>query len=140
MVGNSLRTCIDCGKKAFSDRYLVNFVKDKGSKHGRRNLCLCCQYLRNKRYTEENQKKIKDWKTDHQTRKRYGIDAVTYKERMKTSKQCQICSSKSKLVYDHCHDTMKFRGVLCNKCNRSLGALGDTKEAIQKVLDYLTKL
>jgi hypothetical protein len=34
---------------------------------------------------------------------------------------------------------MQFRGVLCNKCNRSIGILGDTVESIQKVLFYLTK-
>jgi len=34
---------------------------------------------------------------------------------------------------------MEFRGVLCNKCNRSIGQLGDTLESIQKVVAYLSK-
>jgi len=82
---------------------------------------------------------MKDWKTDHQTKKRYGVDADTYKRLMATSSCCEICGKIEELCYDHCHDTMKFRGVLCRGCNRSLGQLGDNIEAIQKVLDYLQK-
>jgi len=43
------------------------------------------------------------------------------------------------LVYDHCHITGKFRGVLCSNCNRQIGALGDTVEALEKVLNYLRR-
>jgi len=56
---------------------------------------------------------------------------------MSTSDRCEICSSRDSLCYDHDHNTMRFRGVLCNKCNRSIGQLGDTVESIQKVLFYL---
>ena len=82
---------------------------------------------------------MKDWKTDHQTKKRYGVDAETYKRLMATSSCCQICGKVEELCYDHCHETMKFRGILCRGCNRSLGQLGDNIEGIQKVLDYLKK-
>lgn len=40
---------------------------------------------------------------------------------------------------DHCHDTGKIRGLLCMNCNLSLGTLGDTAEALQKVVQYLQK-
>ena len=38
---------------------------------------------------------------------------------------------------DHDHKTGKVRGLLCNQCNRGLGMLGDTKEAVERVLNYL---
>tara|TARA_R100001015_G_C4588962_1_gene144652 strand:+ start:561 stop:1064 length:504 start_codon:yes stop_codon:yes gene_type:complete len=42
-------------------------------------------------------------------------------------------------VIDHDHDTGEFRGFLCNSCNTGLGALGDNKKSIKKVLTYLEK-
>lgn len=125
------RECVDCG---LHSEDLSLFVKDKQSKYLRRNLCNNCAIKRNKSFD-----KLKDWKTDHQTKKRYGIDAETYKRLMATSSCCQICNSTEELCYDHCHTTMKFRGVLCRKCNRSIGQLGDNSLGLQKALSYLLK-
>jgi Recombination endonuclease VII len=125
------RKCTECG--LLSDD-LELFIKSKDSKYGRRNLCISCACKR----VNQNPNN-KDWKTDHQTKKRYGIDSETYKRLMATSPCCQICGKTEELCYDHCHDTMKFRGVLCRGCNRSLGQLGDNIEGIKKVLDYLQK-
>jgi hypothetical protein len=43
----------------------------------------------------------------------------------------------SSWVLDHCHITKKFRGWLCHKCNRGLGAFGDNKNKIVNALNYL---
>jgi hypothetical protein len=53
---------------------------------------------------------------------------------------CDICSTvpKNGVVFDHCHKTNRFRGWLCDPCNRSLGVFGDDVEGIMKVLAYLT--
>lgn len=40
-------------------------------------------------------------------------------------------------VLDHCHETEKFRGWLCHKCNRSLGGFDDSIETLQRAIDYL---
>jgi hypothetical protein len=42
-------------------------------------------------------------------------------------------------ILDHDHLTWKFRGWLCSKCNVGLGLLGDTKESVMKMLDYLLR-
>ena len=130
-----IRKCKDCGVDCFvPDLLPLWFVSDKGSKHGYRNLCMPCAVKRNNKNPKQ-----KDWKTDHQTKKRYGIDAETYKQRMQSSDKCEICSSTKELCYDHDHKTMEFRGVLCRACNRSLGQLGDNLEGIKKVVDYLER-
>ena len=123
------RKCTVCG--LFSD-VLSKFVKDKGSKYGYRNLCLRCAQVRNNAHAG-----MKDWKTNHQTNKRYGVDVKTYKRLMSSSDCCQICSKKENLCYDHDHDTMKFRGVLCRSCNSAIGHLGDTVEGLEKAVNYL---
>ncbi|WP_188128382.1 endonuclease VII domain-containing protein [Propionispora hippei] len=38
---------------------------------------------------------------------------------------------------DHCHSTGKIRGILCRSCNGAIGKLGDSVEAMQKVINYL---
>ena len=41
------------------------------------------------------------------------------------------------LTIDHDHETGRVRGLLCSKCNRAIGALGDSHESIMRVVDYL---
>ncbi len=51
----------------------------------------------------------------------------------------KLCTENIRLSLDHCHTTGKFRGWLCNKCNRSLGQLGDNLPSIQRVITYLQR-
>ena len=136
MGGDALRTCRDCGKQAHTEEELEFFIPDKNSKHGRKNLCRHCANKRNQKQNPDDRAR---WKTDHQVRTRYGITVAEYEERMASSSCCECCGKTEDLVYDHCHDTMKFRGVLCRGCNRSIGQLGDTAESLQRALDYLTR-
>jgi hypothetical protein len=53
--------------------------------------------------------------------------------------KCELCNTTDKIVFDHDHTTKKFRGRLCNTCNRSMGCLGDNVEGLLKVLNYLNK-
>jgi hypothetical protein len=130
-----IRICMDCEVECFCEELLpMWFVKNNGSKHGYRNLCIPCAVKRNEQHPKQ-----KDWKTDHQTKKRYGIDAETYKQRMSTSSSCEICSSTKELCYDHDHKTMEFRGILCRACNRSIGQLGDSLAGLLKAVDYLKR-
>lgn len=55
---------------------------------------------------------------------------------------CELCIkniSKGKIIFDHDHVTNRFRGWLCDPCNRSLGILGDTVESISNAVNYLNK-
>lgn len=54
---------------------------------------------------------------------------------------CECCGGTNwrSLALDHCHKTGIFRGWLCDKCNLAIGKLGDTIEAVQKVMDYLKR-
>ena len=50
---------------------------------------------------------------------------------------CEICGTITKLVCDHDHKTEQFRGWICSKCNRGLGAFGDSANLVSKALEYL---
>jgi len=47
------------------------------------------------------------------------------------------CDTNDVLSVDHCHETGKIRGLLCNKCNIGIGMLGDSVAGVQAALDYL---
>ena len=110
------------------------FVKDKGSKYGRRNVCKDCSNLKNREDT-----KATEYKHKHQLAKRYDCTPEEYEERMKTSDKCEVCDTTEDLCYDHDHNTMEFRGVLCRKCNAAIGQLGDDIYGVGNALKYLIK-
>jgi hypothetical protein len=134
-----LRTCRDCNLTANTEEELNLFVICKRHTHNRRNLCYKCENKRENIWRSKNGESILRKRRKHYAEKVYCTTYEEYKKRMSTSDKCEICSSKDSLCYDHDHKTMKFRGVLCNKCNRSIGQLGDTKESIKKVLNYLER-
>ena len=49
-------------------------------------------------------------------------------------KRCEICGSTKKLCVDHNHKTLRFRGMLCQSCNRFLGWFERNREKIEKYL------
>lgn len=60
-------------------------------------------------------------------------------------RRCPACATpfegigkdSTALVVDHCHHTGKVRGVLCNRCNRALGVLGDSASNVRGLLAYI---
>lgn len=132
-----IRECIDCGFKLLSESNLHLFVRNPGSKYGYRNLCKKCSSDRRKNsptYYEDN-------KTIY-VRNKYGVTVEEYDECMSTSTCCEHCGKTENLCYDHDHNKIgvdAFRGVLCRECNSALGKLGDTKEDIERLLQYLSK-
>lgn len=75
---------------------------------------------------------------------KYSISLEQYNFLLKKqNNSCAICNTTSPkgpqnvFVVDHCHNTGKVRGLLCNHCNTGLGKLGDTKESLKKAIDYL---
>lgn len=59
--------------------------------------------------------------------------------------KCAICGvpelelSRS-LSIDHCHDTGVIRGLLCDKCNKGIGLLGDDYDGVMRAVDYLSNV
>lgn len=51
--------------------------------------------------------------------------------------QCGICKEKKKLYVDHCHETGKVRGLLCQLCNSGLGLMKDNIATLKNAIIYL---
>lgn len=91
-----------------------------------------------RKYRTGNRKKFAYWQRKSRYKKQ-GLSAP-----YPPSSRCESCnrlfSETSKgACLDHCHLTGLFRGWLCSKCNSALGLAGDTPEAIQRLMDYITQ-
>lgn len=82
-------------------------------------------------------------------KKKYGISLKDY-ERMYLEQwgMCAICGEHKKsaaagyesqdvLCVDHDHGTGRVRALLCHKCNRGIGAFGDSSGNVENAINYL---
>lgn len=84
---------------------------------------------------------------NQELRKGFGISLDDY-QRMLSDQggQCGICGSttggtrhgKDKaFAVDHCHETGKVRGLLCEACNQGIGKMKDDPVLLRKAADYI---
>lgn len=91
----------------------------------------------------------KDGRRDTYYRNVYGIGLKECKAMLdKQGDVCAICKQsgfkmhKNKehgLNLDHCHNTGKIRGWLCDNCNRALGLFKDNVEVMKTAIEYLER-
>jgi hypothetical protein len=111
---------------------------------------------RKKRYRERHREKHLEYSRQYNNKyykirkvkdlcKKYNITLEQYNEIVnKYDGKCHICKSEESrkgfndLCIDHCHDTLKVRGLLCNSCNVGLGCFKDNPELLKKAIDYLS--
>lgn len=115
------RLCNKCNKWLPENKFSPN----GGANYLRRECTSCNSEL----------KKVRD-----KLRKKHGMPGLDY--------ICPICQSGEQevdglggnagpWVLDHCHETKSFRGWLCHKCNRALGAFNDSKKYLERAIKYL---
>jgi hypothetical protein len=93
----------------------------------------------NKSKYPENKNAIKNWKL----KDKYGISLLD-RENILVQQNgcCAICKIREanltkSLAVDHCHKTLKVRGLLCDKCNVGIGYFNDNVELLEKAKLYL---
>jgi len=101
-----------------------------------------------KEYRKKRRFETALWSSEYEARKfSYAKCTATVGELEATfTGRCHVCgiseeeNGGKRLCMDHCHRTGEFRGWLCGKCNRSLGALGDSIERILELALYLERV
>ena len=73
------------------------------------------------------------------SKKEYKIRAQEKIAGRKKPNQCEICGSMDKISFDHDHETGKFRGWICRRCNLTIGLVKDNKELLSAIIRYLLK-
>jgi len=149
-----------------SEKDFSLFSNDKHSKDGKTSSCKECRRKKDKEYREKNKDKVRDrnkknWRKRKEfyssergiessrrshLKRKYDMTLEEYNHILeKQENTCAICGNHETtkrnrfLTVDHCHETNKIRGLLCNNCNRTLGLLGENIETLKKMIEYLIK-
>ena len=139
MEGNTLmetKTCNKCGETKE-----VSLFREASK------TCKKCRSQQQKEWRERNQAHFDESCRRRHLKTRYGMTLEQYNEMLEEQQgKCAICDrhgqspgNKRNLDVDHCHKTGKIRGLLCNRCNQSMGKVKDDIDLLKKFLAYLLK-
>lgn len=131
-----LKTCKVCGvEKNISYFYT-----------GRRDCKDCKNAAARKKYIDDPQTTQRNLirMRERAKERRYGITQEDFDKMLsEQNNKCKICSIEFKGTkythIDHCHDTNRVRGLLCNDCNLALGQFNDNTDILDNAIKYLQK-
>ena len=84
-----------------------------------------------------------NYKRDRFLERQYNITLIDYNNKLlEQNNCCAICNInqvnyKRKFSVDHCHETGKIRGLLCNMCNKGISHFKEKIELIEKAINYI---
>lgn len=130
---------------------LDEFWKDSRRISGVQVYCKACTYAYRKSSPEKYQKKARDYyhsEGKFKYNKNCDLTADELRAAFEAAEnKCEICGleetgltkdgHKRMLHVDHDHETGKFRGLLCSRCNTTLGSVKDDPELLRKMALYL---
>jgi len=92
-------------------------------------------------YLKNKERSLRTSRTNR-LRRDYGLTVPEYDAMLALQKGlCAICDlpckTKSRLCVDHDHQTGAVRGLLCRRCNRTLGQLEENPILIERLLKYI---
>jgi hypothetical protein len=105
----------------------VGVIKKRNSHGGFRYLCRVSQ---------------QKWKGRGKTLKSVNVTYNQYDEYLYSiGRMCEICGCavRDKVCVDHCHSSLKFRGILCNNCKVAIGLMKDDLEILRHAISYLKR-
>lgn len=131
-------------RRCLSYKEASEYTKATRNSDGLQSYCKSCA----DEYRKEYQIKNPEAGTDRHYRRVFGVGLLSIRELLATQdNKCKLCERTLSMVngrgfssiahVDHCHSTGKIRGILCGHCNTALGKLGDSVEAIERVLKYV---
>ncbi len=141
-----LITCTKCTRsKPQSD-----FYTDLRGKNGRTSRCKDCLNTASKKRwrnltTEQKQEQFRKNRVNgrrHRLKRLYGISLDEHDAMLQAQGGgCAVCGYQPDddkyLCVDHCHDTGRVRGLLCQPCNASLGLLREDVTRINMLAAYV---
>lgn len=102
--------------------------------------------LRRSEWTEERRAYQREWQRRYRAKLGSTVSGLRDNYRLSLEEaravaeqkgdDCDICDRQARLCYDHDHETGRFRGWLCYRCNHGLHMLEDT-ELLAAARNYL---
>lgn len=126
--------CTECGQI----KILEDFQKNKKHPTGRKSACRDCHSKRFQLWRLQNLEKCREKdRAKHYVKKYKATQEEANYLRDNKQGQCEICREYTNLVLDHCHETGKLRGRLCNKCNSFIGFAKESVLILESAIAYL---
>ena len=139
-----MKICIECHKNKPLVEYNYTYPRGRGEKGFPRQRCKPCQNTRQRklradRFKEDPQKRVIYLANKRERRMaQYDLTQVEYLAKVQEQKGlCYICQRPHKLYVDHNHNTGEVRKLLCNRCNRALGYIGEDINVLNNMIKYL---
>lgn len=156
-----MKTCSKCRESKPYD----SFSRHRGTRDGLQPMCKECaaQFLRehraknpeywreyDRKYRAKHREKIqaqrRAWYAANRTaearrvlgwriKRDFGLTLAEYDDLI--SQPCALCGATENIVLDHCHETNRVRGPLCQTCNKAIGMLGDDPDRLRAAADYI---
>ena len=121
-----MKLCNRCGIEKPYERFSKRTFSSGNT--GYQNKCKDCEREVRREY----------YKPHQDIRRKLKISDTQFEELMDTT-HCNTCGAElTKKCIDHCHTTLKVRGVLCNNCNTALGLVDDNVDTLKRMVEYLT--
>lgn len=126
-------------RKKETDRAYYEANKEEMGRKNREN------YRAKKDYYQEYERRRSKDKVAYNRERSYGISPEEF-ARLETVQdhRCAICRTpflpgkRQGAHLDHCHASGRIRGLLCDGCNKGIGAADDDTEILGTIIQYLT--
>jgi hypothetical protein len=121
------------------------WAKEKQREYDKTPKRLAAHRLRARQYYYNHKEEHIKYQRKYNYKRQYGITLEQYNELFNNQKGlCLGCyrhqSQLSKrLAVDHDHKSGKIRGLLCFRCNSSLGRTLESPETLRRLADYLER-
>lgn len=125
-----MKICASCGESKEKTEY----GSSKGNRDGLHSWCKPCRRVKRQKFNSGPYAKNKS------LLKNYGITLEAFNNLLASQGgHCALCERTELLGLDHCHTTLKVRGILCRKCNLALGHFDDSVAKMTAAIIYLGK-
>jgi Autographiviridae endonuclease VII len=122
------------------------FPVSKYTRTGLDSRCKACTTAKSYAWNQANPEKFRANQRRSVLKTKYGLTEAA-RDALFTAQgnACAICRATMSAgrwkswVVDHDHETGKVRGILCGRCNRALGFMGDSLAIVETAADYLRK-
>jgi len=141
------------------DKPVSDFHRDSSRTRGFQTYCKVCHgamaaewwkrngkqsYLKQKKsqlaWRKNNPEKYAARQRRYHLKKKYAMTEADFQARIvEQCGKCAICGEVGELVIDHCHARGIVRSLLCQPCNKGLGAFRDSPEYLRKASEYLER-
>jgi hypothetical protein len=148
---SSSKECRTCGTVKQLTEFSLSRKATATANAVYRSDCKVCCSDRAKQWFADNPERTAATKRKFNLAKNYGLTVAEYDALLRSQGGvCAVCGKgepnahgrtgkQFALAVDHCHGTGKVRGLLCQKCNRAIGLLGDDPVLMRRAISYLLR-